>query len=228
MASKVWPLPPQFKFASVTLTDACAYRFRSQYPEIFNKVEAATRARPAGHLTFLSEYAESMKLGSKNWKQYLVTTSESANRTVFTPTLANQVCASQLTHAVGFPVPYIAMRHLDAKYMLQVAKDKGFFSWMKRQRESAPASWPALMFCDYSAWSANACSMCIATELLWRWFTGICLHWLCDCILLACRFPQLSPELQVFTMANFSLNKQLQSWIMLLRRQPLQRKWTYC
>lgn len=75
-------------------TNDTFFGFRSQYPEIFNAVEAATRARPAGHLTFLSEYAESMKLGGNNWKQYLKTTTETVNRSVFTPSLAYQVLSN--------------------------------------------------------------------------------------------------------------------------------------
>jgi hypothetical protein len=135
-----------------TTTNDVFYGFRSQHPEIFNEVEAATRVSPAGHLTFLSEYAESMKLGGKNWKQYLKTTTETVNRSVFPPNLEQQVCDSWLLCVApsgwfcgGIPV-YATVWNIVATFLvitewkMQVAKDKGFFSWMKRQRASASAA----------------------------------------------------------------------------------------
>lgn len=74
-----------------TTTYDAFFGFRSQYPQIFCEVESATRARPAAHLTFLSEYAENMKRGCSNWKQYLKTTTDTVNKSVFPPSLAHQV-----------------------------------------------------------------------------------------------------------------------------------------
>jgi hypothetical protein len=70
-------------------TNDTFYGFRSQYPDIFNEVEATTRVQPAGNHTFLSEFAESMKNGCSNWKQYLKTTTETVNRSVFSPSLSH-------------------------------------------------------------------------------------------------------------------------------------------